>query len=134
MMAACNTESLEVIWEAPISNWQGFLDDLEIADECVYLYENPGGKPGVQMPVLFMYGSYNWQLHVRLDTTYVMKNDKSAFQISKGEVPREFGQLMSKCHSVVGQDVTKDMEEFWAMFGWSSRTCPPPHDQSSCRG
>ncbi len=69
MMAACDTESLEVIREAHISNWQGFLDDLEIADECVYLYENPGGKPRVQMPVLFMYGLYNWQLHVRLDTT-----------------------------------------------------------------
>ncbi len=128
-MAACYTESLEVIREAHISNWQGFLNDLEIADECVYLYKNPGGKPRVQMPVLFMYGSYNWQLHVRLDTTYVMKNGKSAFQISKGEVPREFGQLMSKCHSAVGQDVTKDVEEFFqvvrAMFGWSSRTCPP---------
>jgi hypothetical protein len=91
MMAACDTESLEVIREAHISIWQGFLDDLEIADECVYLYENPGRKPRVQMPVLFMYGSYNWQLHVRLDTTYVMKNGKSAFRISKGEVPREFG-------------------------------------------
>jgi hypothetical protein len=113
MMAACYTESLEVIREAHISNWQGFLDDLEIADECVYLYKNPGGKPRVQMPVLFMYGSYNWQLHVHLDTTYVMKNGKSAFQISKGEVPREFGQLMSKCHSGVGQDVTKNMEEFF---------------------
>ncbi len=129
MMAACYTESLEVLREAHISNWQGFLDDLEIADECVYLYKNPGGKPRVQMPVLFMCGSYNWQLHVRLDTTYVMKNGKSAFQISKGEVPREFSQLMSKCHSAVGQDVTKDMEEFFqvvrAMFRWSSRTCPP---------
>jgi hypothetical protein len=112
MMVVCYTESLEVIREAHISNWQGFLDGLEIANECVYLYKNPGVKPRVQMPVLFMYGSYNLQL-VCLDMTYVMKNGKSAFQISKGEVPREFGQLMSKCHSAVGQDVTKDMEEFF---------------------
>jgi hypothetical protein len=36
---------------------------------------------------------------------------------------------MSKCHFAVGQDVTKDKEEFFqvvrAMFGWSLRMCPP---------
>jgi hypothetical protein len=40
-MATCNTESLEAIREAHISNWQGFLDDLEIAGECVHQYQNP---------------------------------------------------------------------------------------------
>ncbi len=63
--------SLEVIREAHVSNWQGFLDDLEIADECVHQYENPYGKPGMQMTVMNMYrSSYNWPLHVRLDMTY----------------------------------------------------------------
>ncbi len=63
-------------------------------------------------------------------TLYVVKDGKPVFHISKGEVRREFGLLISKCHSTVGQDVTKDMEEFFqvfrAMFCWSSRMCPPP--------
>jgi hypothetical protein len=46
-------------------------------------------------------------------TLYAVKDDKSAFHISKGEAPREFDPLISKCHSTVGQDVTKDVEEFF---------------------
>jgi hypothetical protein len=41
---------------------------------------------------------------------------KTAFVINKGEVPREFGQLMAKCHSAVGQDATRDIDEFFQMF------------------
>jgi hypothetical protein len=54
-----------------------------------------------------MYGSYDWQLHVRLNNTRVDR--KFAFVINKGEVPREIGQLMAKCNSAIGQDVTRDI-------------------------
>jgi hypothetical protein len=64
----------------------------------------------------------------RLNTQYTRVDGKLAFVINKGQVPREFGQLMAKCHPAVGQDVTRDVNEFFqvvqALFGWSSRTCP----------
>jgi hypothetical protein len=100
-------QSLNIVKESHDRDWKAFLEVLELAPDSVPLFENEGGKAGVQVPVLFMHGSYDWQLHVR----------------------RRFGQLKSKCHSEVGQDVTRDVDEFFqvvqALFGWSSSTCHP---------
>ncbi len=64
----------------------------------------------------------------QLNTQYTRVDGKFAFVINKGEVPREFGQPMAKCHPAGGQDVTRDVDEFFqvvhALFGWSSRACP----------
>jgi hypothetical protein len=108
-MVACNTEFLDIVKESHVGDWKVFLEVLELASKSVLLLKNKGGKAGIQVPVLFMYGSYEWQLHVRLNTQYTRVDGKSAFAINKGEVPREFGQLMAKCHSSVSHAVTRDL-------------------------
>jgi hypothetical protein len=57
-MVACDTKSLDIIKESHVHDWKVFLEVLELASDSVLLLENKGGKAGIQVPVLFMYGSY----------------------------------------------------------------------------
>ncbi len=85
-------QSLNIIKESHDRDWKAFLEVLELlAPDTVPLSEDKGGKAGIQVPVLFMYGSYDWQLHVQLNTQYTRVDGKFAFVINKGEVSREFG-------------------------------------------
>ncbi len=63
MMLACDIESLDIVKESRVWDWRALLEVLELAPDSVPLFENEGGKARIQVPVLFMYGSYDWQLY-----------------------------------------------------------------------
>jgi hypothetical protein len=81
LIVVCNTEFLDIVKESHVGDWKVFLEVLELASDSVLLLKNKGGKAGIQVPVLKMYGSYEW-LHVRLNTQYTSVDGKSLFAIN----------------------------------------------------
>ena len=126
-LPALDTEQLSIQPSASVSSWAGVLDELQLSDTPRFQSYRSGS--GILFPVVMMYGGPGFQLHIRLDLIYCSVDGVSGFEIRRGEIPREFGQLMATLQTAVGQGVVQDFEQFFqvihALYGWQSSSLPP---------
>jgi len=92
---------------------------------------NPPGTRTVSCPVLFMFGSIDWQLHLRIHVSYHKDDKRTDVALHKGEIPaEEYGELMSAIGPAVGTGVTSDYASFFgivaALYNEDRMPCGAP--------
>ncbi len=77
---------------------------------------NPPGTRTVSCPVLFMFGSIDWQLHLRIHVSYQRDDKRTDVVLHKGEIPtEEYGELMNVIGPAVGTGIVSDYTSFFSI-------------------
>jgi hypothetical protein len=87
-----------------------------------------GVSPGkaVSLPVLFMYGSIGWQLHIRLAAGHTPDGKEIKF-LCADALPPAYLELIALLEPAVGTGIAKDYQEFFGMVSalWPSHDTKP---------
>jgi hypothetical protein len=87
-----------------------------------------GVSPGkaVSLPVLFMYGSIGWQLHLRLAAGHTPDGKEIRF-LCADALPPAYLELIALLEPAVGTGIAKDYQEFFGMVSalWPSHGAKP---------
>jgi hypothetical protein len=81
-----------------------------------------------------MFGSIDWQLHLRIHVSYHSDDKKTDVVLHKGEIPaEEYGELMNAIGPAVGTGVTSDYASFFSIVAALYRRtgCPVVLQSSS---
>jgi hypothetical protein len=126
LLPAVDTESISLVKSSSVFS---FRDVLEEASNRQYargvrfsVAENNGS--GIPVPVLLMYGSMGWQLHIRIHVLREdVRNQTSKYAFGKGALPEVATRLMGMLEPGIGQGVRADVDEFLqmmeALYGWT---------------
>jgi hypothetical protein len=77
---------------------------------------NPPGTRTLSCPVLFMFGSIDWQLHLRIHVSYHKDDKRTDVVLHKGEIPaEEYGELMTVIGPAVGTGIANDYTSFFSI-------------------
>jgi hypothetical protein len=87
-----------------------------------------GISPGkaVSLPVLFIYGSIDWQLHIRLAAGHTPDGKEIKF-VCADALPAAYQELIALLEPAVGTGIAKDYQEFFGTVSafWPSRGTQP---------
>ncbi len=131
-ICAADTESVSVMKSVDIPNEQALLATFKNSRVPVRLsqYPAPSGSSMISCPVLFMYGSIGWQLHIRIQVRYHIrglkgKDQKTEVAFHGGVLPNEeWAALLNQLEPAVGTGISSDYPSFFrvvkALYGNNS--------------
>jgi hypothetical protein len=117
-VCAADTESIMVVRTDAVRDFDSLLDIFRRNTEHVRLRlpqnVHVKGETYVHCPVLFMYGSVGWQLHLRLNIKYRYLDDRIDVVFHKGQLPTSaYHELLQNIKEAVGIGSAEDYTNFF---------------------
>jgi hypothetical protein len=122
VLCAADTENVQIVRRDVASDRASLLQAFRNASEPVRVKQHPAGQKGraIQCPVLFMYGSIGWQLHLRINVQYRYTGDNKHPTVElifkPGTLPAAaYKRLLAEIGPAVGVGIAEDYREFFAV-------------------
>jgi hypothetical protein len=112
---ALDVEEIGVVLNPETRDWDRIRTKLLLNEEVIGQVKGPGldKAPRFNVPILLMYGSVGWQLHLRLPVKYQEKDDSIQVTFTETFVEQStLTELFKLFRPAVGTGVQKDIEAF----------------------
>jgi hypothetical protein len=134
LLPAADVECLQIQTSKDFQSLEQILADIVLSSgEHSRTFSLPpppthGVSPGksISLPVLFMYGSIDWQLHIRLGAGHA-SDGKSVTFVCSDPLPLAYLELIALLEPAMGIGIDKDYEEFFGTVSafWPSHGAKP---------
>ncbi len=120
LLPAADVECLQIAADKDFQSLEQILADIVLSSgDSPRTFQLPpppsrGSPPGkaISLPVLFMYGSVGWQLHIRIAAKYAPDGKSVKFMCSES-LPAAYLELIALLEPAVGTGIARDYEEFF---------------------
>ncbi len=119
LLPAVDTESISLVKSSPVFSFRDVLEEASNRQYArgVRFSVSESNSSGIPVPVLLMYGSMGWQLHLRIHVLREeARNQTSKYAFGKSALPEVVTKLMGMLEPGIGQGVRADVDEFLQMM------------------
>ena len=120
LVCAADTEDIAVISDPAVYNIDSLINTFR-EDPGPFRFRQFPAPPEsklISCPVLFMFGSVGWQVHIRVNVKYHITNDRTDVVFHGGELPaEEYLEVLDAMGPAVGTGITSDYSLFFRVIG-----------------